>query len=47
MDAQDCKTDFVQLGSISETTRGIEPIGPIEEETGSRYLLFAGIRDED
>lgn len=47
MDVQDWKMDFMHLGSISETTRGIEPIGPIEEETGERYSLLAGLSDED
>jgi hypothetical protein len=47
MDAQDFQQEYVHLGPISEATRGIEPIGPIEEETGSRYLLFAGIREVD
>ena len=46
MDGPNKHPDYVQLGSISEQTRGTV-VGPIEEETGSPYLLFAGISEDD
>lgn len=47
MDVQNIDLDYVLLGSISEQTRGVEVVGPVEEDTGSRYLFFAGIGEED
>lgn len=47
MDVQNINLDYVLLGSISEQTRGVEVVGPVEEDTGSRYLFFAGISEED
>lgn len=47
MDGQNIDLDYVLLGSISEQTRGVEVVGPVEEETGSRYLIFAGIGEDD
>jgi hypothetical protein len=47
MDVQNIDLDYVLLGSISELTRGVEVVGPVEEETGSRYLIFAGIGEDD
>jgi hypothetical protein len=47
MDIQNINLDYVLLGSISEQTRGVEVVGPVEEDTGSRYLFFAGIGEED
>ena len=47
MNVRDIDLDYLLLGSISEQTRGVELVGPVEEETGSRYLLFAGIREDD
>lgn len=47
MDVQNKDLDYVLLGSISEQTCGLEMVGPVEEETGSRYLFFAGISEDD
>lgn len=47
MDVQNIDLDHVLLGSISEQTRGVEVVGPVEEDTGSRYLIFAGIGEDD
>ena len=47
MDVQHNDLEHFLLGSISEQTRGVEIVGPVEEETGSRYLLFAAISEDD
>ncbi|MBN8845155.1 MAG: hypothetical protein U0S50_15640 [Sphingopyxis sp.] len=47
MEDRDAKLELLDLGAISAQTRGLEPVGPVEEDTGSRYIPFAGIGEYD
>lgn len=39
--------ELIDLGTISEETRGIEPVGPRDEDTNEHFLLVGGISTED
>lgn len=40
------KDDVIDLGAITTETRGIGNLGPVDHETGERYL-FGGIQTDD
>lgn len=39
--------ELIELGAISGETRGIEPLGPVDEEQGEHYLFAGGIAADD
>ncbi len=41
------QNELVDLGAISTETRGIEPVGPRDEDTNEHYLFVGGIAAED
>ncbi len=47
MESGTSEQELVALGAISAQTRGIEPTGRVEEDTGSGYLMFSGISETD
>lgn len=47
MEGRDCELELVDLGAIRDQTRGIDPLGAVEEDTGERYRFFAGIAETD
>ncbi len=47
MEGRNCELELVDLGAIREQTRGIDPLGAVEEDTGERYIFFAGIAETD
>lgn len=47
MEGRDCELELVDLGAIRDQTRGIDPLGAVEEDTGERYIFFAGIAETD
>lgn len=40
-------SELIDLGAISVETRGIEPVGPRDEDTNEHYLFVGGITAED
>lgn len=40
-------SELIDLGAISAETRGIEPVGPRDEDTNEHFLLVGGITAED
>jgi hypothetical protein len=47
MEGRNSELELVDLGAISAQTRGIEPLGAVEEDTGERYIFAAGIAETD
>jgi hypothetical protein len=39
--------ELIDLGAISVETRGIEPVGPRDEDTNQHYLFVGGITTDD
>jgi hypothetical protein len=39
--------ELIELGAISVETRGIEPVGPRDEDTNQHYLFVGGITTDD
>lgn len=40
-------SELFDLGAISVETRGIEPLGPVDEDQGEHYLFAGGITADD
>jgi hypothetical protein len=40
-------SELIDLGAISAETRGIEPLGPVDEDQGEHYLFAGGITADD
>lgn len=40
-------SELIDLGAISVETRGIEPVGPRDEDTNEHYLFVGGITSDD
>ncbi|WP_158213705.1 MULTISPECIES: hypothetical protein [Sphingopyxis] len=44
---QQDSSDLIDLGAVGVETRGIEPVGPRDEDTNEHFLLVGGITAED